>query len=210
VKQTSFRGHRFNYLEEGLEPYYMFEGWEHERNSREHCLRDNDVFMDVGACNGGWSIPAALIAKQVYAFEPEPANARILCCNALINGLTNLAVINRAVWSKDGPVEFTGWNVQNGEGATAVTLDTFCDENNIIPDFIKIDVEGAEFEVIEGAKFTIKTHRPRLMVEAHKEYNPNAAPLVEQRVMDLNPGYKMSVIFDNGWQVSHLYFEGWG
>ena len=48
TKVTSFRGHEFKYLDEGIDNFSFFEGWKHERLSRE-CLMDGDVFIDVVA-----------------------------------------------------------------------------------------------------------------------------------------------------------------
>jgi len=183
----------------------MFEGWEHERNSRERTLKQGDVFIDVGACVGGWAIPAAIIGREVCAFEPNTNNAQILNANALLNHLDNITVLDKVVWNNNGPIHFDGWNAVEGDGALAVTLDSFCDDNNIIPDLIKVDVEGAEFRVIEGAQALIKRHKPRLLIEAHKQYDPNAVGLVTEAVMDLND-YTMCITARDGIQAAHLYF----
>ena len=51
----------------------------------------------------------------------------------------------------------------------AVTLDAFCAERGLAPDFVKIDVEGAELLVVRGMKSVLVGARPRLMVEKNDE-----------------------------------------
>ena len=63
-----------------------------------------------------------------------------------------------------------------------ITLDTFCGDS-IIPTFIKIDVEGEELRVIHGSRELIKKHKPRLLVEAHKSYDPKQVGNVVQYVL---------------------------
>lgn len=228
TRSFAFRNHAVHYIEKGLEPYHMFEGWEHESKSRDYCLRDNDIVVDVGACIGGWAIPAAVIGKYVYAFEPNREYADILRLNIHANGLNNIEVIDKAVSDIDGLVPFDGWTIESetpteaqvtqyaniarlaerdyepAESTTpGIKLDTFC--VNIKPDFIKIDVEGQELRVIAGAAQTLAS-KPRLMIEAHKEYDKDVVGKIERAIFDINPNYTMEIIYDNEWQVADLYF----
>lgn len=230
MKATSFRGHNFLYLEEGLEPYWMFEGWEHERKSREFCLREGDVVIDTGACIGGWTIPAALIGKHVYAFEPNGEYAAVLRNNVNSNFIRNVDVIQKAVWDTDTMVRFNGWTVEEVRPSSeqliqyiniaaiagrmyhkpepimqGIRIDTFC--HDIHPNFIKIDTEGGELHALAGAIETIRRDTPRLMVECHKEYNRGIVEEVRRAVLGINPDYKSQIIYENETQVAHLYFE---
>ena len=231
AKTRSFLFHNqiVKYVDRGLEPFHMFEGWEHESKSRDYCLRDNDIVIDVGACIGGWAIPAAVIGKYVYAFEPNRQSADVLQLNIHANGLNNIKVIDKAVADIDGMVPFDGWTIESetpteaqvmqylniarladrdyepAEATTpAIRLDTFCATANIKPDFVKIDVEGQELRVLAGAVQTL-ANKPRLMVEAHKEYDKDIMRKVERAIFDINPNYTMDIIHDD-WQVAHLYF----
>jgi len=54
----------------------------------------------------------------------------------------------------------------------AVSIDDYCDENALTPDLIKVDVEGAEQWVLEGAQKTLERHRPVLIVSLHEYWMP--------------------------------------
>ena len=208
MRATSFRGHKFNYLDEGPEPYDMFEGWTHEAKAREACLREGDVVIDVGACIGSWTIPAAIIGKHVYAFEPNKEYCMILGKNADLNGLQNIDLIPEVIWNKNTKVVYNNWIARNGESSRpmtyAITLDTFCKDKR--PDFIKIDVESAELKVIEGAQNVIRDINPRILVEVHHQYNITDDQIVEA-ILSINQDYKHSIVAQDGTQTTHIHFE---
>lgn len=143
--------------------------------------RDGDTFFDVGANIGTVTLPVAVAgAAECLAFEPEPANASRLAENAELNGLANVTVIEAAVWSEpgrvslriDGPVgSGTASAFAHGAGMAevpAVTVDDFAGGGRAAPQVIKIDVEGAELEVLRGAEAALASGRMRdLFVEAH-------------------------------------------
>ena len=192
------------------------------------------MFIDCGARIGGWSIPAAFICKQVYAFEPNKSFAQILRRNAAINDLTNIQVINKVVWNEDAEVVYDDWiayeNMTDHELSRlskqaeelggqvktthmeGITLDTFCLSEGIVPTFIKIDVEGEEMRVIHGAQWLIGTYKPRLLVEAHKEFEQRQVGKLIQYILELNHTYNVSVTSFDGvnmatTQMCHLYFS---
>jgi precorrin-6B methylase 2 len=101
------------------------------------------IFFDIGASVGSWSAFALMYeAKEVYAFDPLPDDR--------VSPTDNY---NRLVTK-----------VNN----TATTLDWFSNYLTVVPDIIKIDVEGDEVEVLKGAKETLKS-KPLLMIEAHNK-----------------------------------------
>jgi FkbM family methyltransferase len=186
----------------------MFEGWTHEVLARETCLRENDVVIDVGACIGSWTIPAAIIGKHVYAFEPNRKCCTIIGKNADLNGLQNIDLIPEVVWNKNTTVVFNNWVIIKGESSRpltyTITLDTFCKDKR--PDFIKVDVEGAELKVIEGAQHVISDIEPRMMIEVHHQHDITNDQVVEA-VLNINKDYKHSILSDDGTQATHMYFE---
>jgi FkbM family methyltransferase len=145
-------------------------------------LRDRDTFFDVGANVGTVTLPVA-VARPVecLAFEPEPANAARLARNAELNGLVNVTVIEAAMWSEAGTVRLlVGGPVGTGTGRVvaedrdgtievpAATIDAFAGEGRAAPSVLKLDVEGAELEVLRGAESTLQSGRIReLFVETH-------------------------------------------
>lgn len=183
---SHFRGHQFKYYRNrGPESIMFFTGWTSEVNLREKLLCDDEVVYDVGAHIGAWTIPAALIGKEVYAFEPNIDCCDILHDNLALNGLNNVTVHNIAL--SNGSWNATVNSCYNDNNTSrAIKLDkVFADP----PDFIKIDVEGAELEVIAGARETIHKHKPRLFVETHKMGDRDTYEDVRDLVLKIVPDY---------------------
>lgn len=128
------------------------------------------VAIDVGGHIGLWSYNLAPAFRQVHAFEPV---AYLRECFAKNVQSENVTVHPVALGAAEGSVsmhtttESTGDSWVNGEGAIPMfTLDSFgLDE----VDFIKIDCEGYEENVLRGAVKTIDCHRPVIIVEQKRE-----------------------------------------
>ncbi|MEW6222611.1 MAG: FkbM family methyltransferase [Candidatus Hadarchaeota archaeon] len=141
-------------------------------------LHEGHVFLDVGAFVGYYSIYASKKVGRagiVVAIEPEPKNFKMLLINT--RGLENVIPINAALWSKDGTVSLIpqGSSTKSFENKVekyiqvrAFTLDTLIKKLNIPRvDAIKIDTEGAELEVLKGARQTLKKQLKFASVEIH-------------------------------------------
>jgi FkbM family methyltransferase len=126
-----------------------------------HLLRPNDLFLDVGANIGSYTILAASVCKaRAIAFEPDPDAARVLRRNIAINHLSSLADVREAaLGGVHGQIAFTlGLDTMNrvaGPGDQSVQvvpirrLDDISDAE--APTLIKMDVEGFEEQVLSGA-----------------------------------------------------------
>lgn len=150
---------------------------EQTRLFEEH-VRPGDTVLDVGAHVGYYTVLSAVLAGErgaVWAFEPNPANARFLRRHAEINGLRQVRVTQAAVADANGTARFgfgrgsgTGHLAADGEvEVRTVRLDDFCAEHGIAPAAVKIDVEGAEGAVLEGARGVLARHRPVLFLSTH-------------------------------------------
>jgi FkbM family methyltransferase len=128
-----------------------------------HFLRSSDLFADVGANVGSYTILASGVVRcHTVAFEPDPLTAAALERNVNLNQIANLVEIRvAAVGERHGIVRFsTGLDTENhvvsavdpsGRDVPIQTLDqTFLDSGRI-PALIKLDVEGYEAEVLRGA-----------------------------------------------------------
>ena len=134
-----------------------------------HYLRPNDTFFDVGSNVGSYSIlSAAHIGSITYSFEPVPETFQKLQFNRAINQNQTIWHLNQfaigdafedLLFSIDKDTE-NSVVTDNYPGETlrikSVTMDYFCNENNVIPDYIKIDAEGYDENVIIGFKNTLK------------------------------------------------------
>jgi len=160
-------------------------------------LKDNDVFVDVGAHIGLYSIYVARISKRgkVIAIEPHPENFQFLLLNIKLNKLRNVIALNLVAWKENVELPLYIADSSGGHTLKPTTarkrvvsirgrrLDDIIGELGISKvSFVKIDVEGAEVEVLEGLRNTLRIHRPKLMVEVWKDN----AGAVRRFLEDLN------------------------
>lgn len=128
-----------------------------------HVLRSDDVFVDVGANVGSYTILASsVVGARSYAFEPVPSTYSRLVDNVRLNHLDELVnCINKGVGEKVGNMHFTidldttnhvlanGENIYNSINVEVTSLDNALKGTS--PTFMKIDVEGYETLVLQGA-----------------------------------------------------------
>jgi FkbM family methyltransferase len=141
-------------------------------------VRDGFICYDLGASIGYISVLMARRASHVYAFEPAPHAAEEIQRNAAANQMTNISIVPLPVSDNVREVSFcvtdaafgsaineteTRWPILKLE---TTTLDRFAAENPA-PDFIKIDVEGEEGAVLEGARDLLRMKRPIICCELH-------------------------------------------
>lgn len=153
-------------------------------------IREGSIVIDAGANIGVFSTFAANIARQgnVYAFEPTRASFEILQEN--LKPYTYATAVQCALGNRTGSTELLIEST-SGEGNTVsesgisgsyscteivpiTSIDAFVREHNLQRvDFIKIDTEGFEKEILEGAIETIQKYRPSLALSAyHKPGDP--------------------------------------
>lgn len=146
------------------------------------------VFFDVGANFGQLAIPATgwvLPYGQVHAFEPVPRHLALLERHKGLNRLgAELRIVDAAVSNDradhlDFQVPIDSVAVEAGLRIVSQTsrvqtvrvrnlrLDDYCQQTGANPHVIKIDVEGAELEVLRGAEQTLRYSRPVLLIEIH-------------------------------------------
>ncbi len=132
-----------------------------------HGLRPEDLFVDVGANIGVYSVLASGVADaQTLAFEPIPATYALLQRNLRVNGLeSRVEALALGLGAQPGVLHFTaGLDTVNHVAAASdgqetqvevpvQTLDSVLDGR--VPRMIKIDVEGWETEVLAGAQATL-------------------------------------------------------
>jgi FkbM family methyltransferase len=126
---------------------------------------EGKLFVDVGAHVGTWALRATRSFQKVIAFEPNPSTNKILRTNVRLNKLPNITVIGAAISNTTGEIQMPGerWNRKEVEFQVPVrTLDSF----RLKPSFVKIDTEGNELRVIQGAQETLK-QKPQLLIETH-------------------------------------------
>jgi FkbM family methyltransferase len=165
----------------------IIEGWQYEPYIFDflkiNCIETygKDI-VDVGANNGNFAVEFSHLVGdngKVHSFEPQRIIYYQLCTNVFINGLDNVYCHNVAIGDKKGIVYLEEPNYMNKEpvnfGDVRIKK---AKENNVIVDlkrlddyhfddvvFIKIDVQGYELLVLDGALSTIERHRPYIFIE---------------------------------------------
>ena len=147
-----------------------------------HLVRPGQTVLDVGANIGAHTVPLAKLvgrAGRVLAFEPQRTVFYVLCGNVAQNNLNQVYCHHAAVGERAGTIavpeldadadfNFGGLALSSAPAATAsatVPVLRIDDLNLTSCDFIKVDVEGMEREVLAGASETIRRFRPVLYVE---------------------------------------------
>jgi FkbM family methyltransferase len=150
-------------------------------------VQPGDVIVDVGANLGAYTLLFGLwtgAAGRVFAFEPAPVPYGGLSAHISLNGLSDRVVaLPQAVSCTEGTLDFVADGIDGANRLTAgasrgrasvvpvgvTTLDAISDRYGVTPRVIKIDAEGAELDVLRGARRTIRTagRGLQLFVEMH-------------------------------------------
>lgn len=168
------RAHRLNVLNTFLLEQYRF----NEKGAPTVGVKPGDIVVDGGGCWGDTTLYFAHEtgpAGQVHVFEFSPANLLLMDKNLAANpSLAGQVRIHKeALWNTSGEtLSFSEAGPSTALGGSTGTLSTATltiDDwaaNHKIPrvDFIKLDIEGAEGQALEGARQIIRQHKPRLAV----------------------------------------------
>ncbi len=177
-------------------------------------LQSAKCFVDVGA-NLGWY--TCLVSRnmpngRVYGFEMDDLNFALLEKNVALNNCTNAEIHNVAVSDSSGVVSYRRDNrrpsatfrMELGKpekrmpefaSVHSITLDEFFEDKAVVPDVVKIDVEGAEMCVLSGMKRILRENKPILLLEVH--------PLWVRQFNTSIPEV-LSALMENGYQVFEI------
>lgn len=167
------------------------------------------IFYDIGAHAGFYTMMFSKLANKngaVYAFEPNPYNLYNLNKHLDINSLYNVSVFQTAVSDFKDYISFVndensymGKINQSGSGFYVNTdyIDNLVTKNIIKPpDFIKIDVEGAELSVLKGSMNTLQKYYPILFIAIDDKENK-----VEIYHLLTKLEYNISTIDNNDFEI---------
>lgn len=143
------------------------------------------IVYNIGANVGYYTLLASECVGnrgKVYAFEPAPENFELLERNVSENKLTNAEIFQIAVGSKPGSATLSLSSTNSGDHrlqnitsrdhivVSVVSIDSFISEGHVAPDAIIMDVQGAEFDVIQGASSLIDSNNSLILFA---EFWPN-------------------------------------
>ena len=190
-------------------------------------VKQGDIIIDAGANAGLYSIfYSKLIGKggRVYAFEPDLKTYSLLKENLQLNNCTNVETFNAALSNKEGFVEMVAYNpdslkIKDGDAfkymenvadihavvrpgfVNAYKLDDTKELNSLAKiDFIKIDVEGAELLVLEGAVQTILKYKPVIIFELSGNW---------AKRFKYKPYQVILLLYDLGYEMEEYDLEQW-
>lgn len=200
----------------------------------------NNTIYDVGSNIGMYTLffaSNALPDGIVYSFEPNQEVFKELLLNCEINGLQNIKTFNLAVGSKNAVNKIVYDPTHKGTGSLSksiqesfiksskliksqevkvVSLDNMVYEKGLkAPDFVKIDVEGYEINVLNGMMKIIYENKPKLYIELHGSTKENKYDNIRRiflllREYDYNiehieSGKEVSIDEINKYSEGHLF-----
>ena len=209
-------------LEDAEQRKVYFFGHYHERYEAAlvaRLLDPGEVFWDVGANVGSFALVAAAAVGEngeVLAFEPGAASLERLTENVSLNPDQKIRIYNLAVADADGEATLyradgiadssaslfsAAAGASGGETCRTVALDGWLKQEGLRPpDFLKLDVEGAELAALQGAAGILAESSPLLLVEM-EEKNLAAAGASKAAIQ--------SFLQDFGYRAAHLRKGRW-
>ncbi|MCB0005009.1 MAG: FkbM family methyltransferase [Anaerolineales bacterium] len=187
------------------------------------------LVFDVGANLGATSLVMSAVvdpAGQIYAFEASEAACRVIEENMRLNELAGrVQVVNAVMLDKSGQVVDFFWDYTSG-GASIISgylghknplqkaslaLDDFVEQKGIMPEFLKVDVEGAERLVLRGMARLLKNGQPTVFVELHSWEGQTVVDNASQILPFVNEiGYRMFYLQQKSWVDEAAIFTGRG
>jgi FkbM family methyltransferase len=181
---------------------FVLRQYEYEGAATALAAREGDVVIDGGA---GWGDTALFLADavgptgRIHCFEFVPGNLTVLHENLRLNPklAERISVHTAALWHTSGetiPYETRGPGSSLVRGTRdsaveTVTIDDFAASEAERVDFVKLDIEGAELEALDGAARTIARWKPRLAVAIYHSTEQFVG--VPGRVAELEPSYRL-------------------
>ena len=182
----------------------------------EHMIMDNffnvepdNVVADIGSGYGIYTLRALLMgARFVYAFEPIEEFSNTLMANIRLNRwIDRASILYSPLWSSETIIDFEDQLTMAAKSTmfsrryATMTLDKFFEkyEDGLANfgrlDIIKMDVEGAELEVIKGARDSIRRFKPRMIIELHKSDEFDSVHELIQAIDKIDVDCDINILF---------------
>lgn len=194
----------------------------YEKNESDYWLKRSEkakIIIDIGANVGYYSLLAAKNIERnkgkIFAFEPVNKTFIRLGENILLNKIDCISIYKKAISNENSSIKINVGNDENwgmssinshehlsseSEIVECETLDTFCNSVNISQvDLIKIDVEGAEYNVLQGMEKAIEKYKPEVLIEVLDQHL-NRQNISSENVFNFfwGKGYTSYLIIKNG------------
>ncbi|RPG05627.1 MAG: FkbM family methyltransferase, partial [Pelagibacteraceae bacterium TMED247] len=201
--------------------------WEpHMHEVFKEYIKKDDVVLEAGCHIGSHSVLLSMLCGKLILFEPMPYSAKLLEKNLKVNGLDNFILYEDGLSDKEG-VTYFDYSPKGNPGASALEDGSHkkdeegkSSDNNILfnqegrievdlmtidslgldrLDFIKLDIEGSEEDVIRGAFNTIEKFKPIITLEIYSDHNGGSSfeNAVDKFSNLINLGYSCQRIKDS-------------
>ncbi|MEK6968714.1 MAG: FkbM family methyltransferase [Nanoarchaeota archaeon] len=174
---------KFRIRQNSSDKYSIWDVWKASTYfDKELDIGRHDIVIEIGGNIGAFAVRAASSANKgkVYTFEPDKNNFKMLVSNVALNYLNNVTAFNIAVSNKKGYADFHlseknsashslyGSNGHKKTKVKTTTLKEIVEKHNIPRiDYLKIDAEGAEYEIILNAPDSIWKKIDKIALEYH-------------------------------------------
>ncbi len=187
----------------GTHGYWLGSYESQKINLFQKFVHPGDVVYDIGAHAGYYTLLASKLTGpngKVIAFEPQPRNLDFLKQHLRLNNISNVLVIEAAVYNRAGTTRFSDQNgsfvghiseIGNLEVKSVCLDDLWKHADLPAPQVVKIDVEGAEYAVLTGGSDLFQTEHPVFFLATHgSEVNRQCEAWLQ------DAGYTWSIIND--------------
>jgi FkbM family methyltransferase len=166
-------------------------------------IHQDEVVLDIGAAFGSYALPALAMGARVIAFSPADLDTQLLNENLKLNPelAKRCLVVRDGLYSRNGwfqpdrnefePAQLTDTGRHSGGWLRTRSLDSFLAARPGIDrvDWMKMDVEGAEYEVLRGAEQCLRKWKPKILVELHSFHDGATTQKVTDYLFGLGVGY---------------------
>ena len=149
------------------------------RHIFKNLIKKGDIVFDIGAHVGFYTLLASKHVGnkgRVFSFEPLPRNISFLKRHVALNNLKNVEIMETALSDKEGKF-FFDTSIDSFQGrisakgdikVNSTTLDRLVNNGNILPpDLLKIDVEGEEYNLLQGGEKILVKYKPKIILSIH-------------------------------------------
>lgn len=190
----------------------------HEYDQLGFEIKNDDIVIDIGSHIGLFALYAARFCKngKIYCFEPVKENFEALVANLKLNGITNVLATNAAVSSAVGTVTIYLNDDESGHSMyvigskkieiASISLKNIMDSDNIEKcDFLKIDCEGEEYEIINSLPSEYFDRVEKMVIEYHfADTKPHLLDNLIKKLKDHSFGTDVRVLFPS---IGFLYAQ---
>jgi FkbM family methyltransferase len=180
-------------------------------------IKPGDTVFDLGGNIGYYTLLFAKLVGEkgkVYAFEPDKENFEILKKNVALNGHKNVILVNKAVSDKTGKAKlylseenkadhriYDSHDNRHSIEIETIKLDEYFANTDVIPDFIKIDIQGSEVIALQGMTQLLKKAEK---VKIVTEYSP-----VALKNFGIEPMAYLTLLRKHGFRLNEIHERRW-